>query len=118
MDNLINIKGYSEYFITLEGIVYKRKKVNKKDVESTEYKYVKVNPYTEARYGFSKINLERDDKKRTTELLGTLAYKSFHPNEESFGEIVYIDEDKANCSIENLVSVKTLIEVYKTSLNK
>lgn len=118
MDNLINIKGYSEYFITLEGKVYKRKKISKRDMESIEYRYVKVNSYTEARYGFSKINLERDDGKRTTELLGTLAYKSYHPNEESFGEIVYLDEDKTNCSMENLVSVGTLVEAYKTSLVK
>lgn len=102
----LNIQGFSGYYISSDGRIYNEKK----NGEMRELKKYKAN------YDFMKVNLYGDDKKQTTKLVHVLVYESFKG--KNYSNIVFLDNNKENCNIENLMSVEELRDYYNASIKK
>lgn len=104
---LKQIKGYSNYYISEFGDVFKKNKHNK---------LRSVSVSKEKNCGFYRVNIESDDGKWGTLLLHRLVYRTFKGDYE--GDLVFLDGNKENCELSNLITVKELLEFYKENINK
>ena len=102
----LNIDGYSRYYISTEGKVFKEKK----DGSIVEVKQYKAN------FDFMRVNMYSDDKKPTTKLVHILVYEAFKG--KSYSNIVFLDDDKENCRLSNLMSIEELRDFYNASMKK
>ena len=109
MDNndlvYLNIKDCEDYFINKQGQIFKKKK--KGLVEVKQYK---------ADYNFVKVNIRTVKGKQTTKLVHVLVYETYKG--KKYSNIHFIDGDKNNCRLDNLVSTEDLIEFYRNNINK
>ena len=109
LKNLTNAKltplsGFSRYMVNTEGKIFKIVSEGLREVASNM-----------DRYGFLRVNLQQDapNTGQTTKRVPMLVYESFKgkPN----GELVFLDGDRENCRLDNLVSMEELIECYKAN---
>lgn len=99
------IKGYDNYYIDEEGNVYKALILkNALKLPTKVFRDVRV---SKSSNGSKKVTLEGK-----THLIHRLVYNTFK-DEEYRGEIVFIDDNKNNCSLDNLVSIDDVIEFYR-----
>lgn len=95
------LKDFESYSINTKGEIFN--KFNKKMIPSKNQN------------GFLKITL-RKDKDSFYSSIHHLVYKQFKG--EYTGELVFIDGNKENCSIDNLISVQELLEFYRNNITK
>lgn len=95
------IPNFRGYFVNTEGEVFKQKK-------NGELR--KVSSSIENTYGFSRVNLVNDEGKAGARLLHRIVYKTFKG--EYTGDLVFIDGNKQNCRLDNLITVKELLDFY------
>ena len=98
---LEDLNDFPNYKITKEGKIYK---ITKKG------KLKEVSASIEKNYGFSRVNIENGSGKWGTYLVHRLVYKTFKGGYE--GDLVFIDGNKQNCNLDNLITVKELLEFY------
>ena len=104
---LVELDNFPGYKITKEGVVYKTTKKGK-------LKEVSVS--VEKKYNFSRVNIENPDGKWGTYLLHRLVYKTFKG--EYDGDLVFIDKNKQNCSLDNLITIEELLDYYNSNKEK
>ena len=104
--NLVGVLGFNKYKIGADGKVYKITKKGLKEVSAKE-----------DNHGFPRINLQVNDSTRsTTKRVHSLVYSSFKGKPQ--GELVFLDGNKSNCALDNLVSIPELVEFYKKNNSK
>ena len=96
-----HIEGYSNYVINSFGEVYK---VGKD-------KLVRVAENIDK--GFLRVNL-RENGKSSTGRIHTLVYRAFKGDftGENDGKMIFLDGNRVNCDINNLVTTQELVDFY------
>lgn len=99
IENLHPVKDMPGIYIGDKGRVYKEAKEG--------YKLVKQ--YVEKRYGFMRFNYYNKGK-ASTQLTHTLVWDAFGNRHTK--QIVFLDGDKKNCRIDNLIAIEDLVDFY------
>lgn len=96
------IEGFEDYYISRDGCVFRR-------TRKGDLRLITVS--VEKKCGFSRVNMESRDGKWGTYLLHRLVYSTF--KRKTKRDIVFIDGNKQNCNLDNLITVEELLEFYK-----
>lgn len=99
----IDMAGFSSYYVSEYGRVFNEKSNGK----MKELSISKVN-------GMLKVNLYSDSRKSVTKLVHTLVYETF--KSKDYSSIVFLDGNKENCHIDNLMSVEELRDFYNATV--
>lgn len=97
------IEGFNNYCIGKNGIVYRRYTRGDK----IGYKPLKQS-YTPT--GRAKVGLCG-----TSRDIALLVYRAFKNTIIDYNDIVFLDNNKKNCSLENLITISELVEFYKNN---
>lgn len=116
LKDIKRIKGTDEYFININGKVYMEKYV-----KSRNETYFREVPVSKSMNGVPKVSLTlRDERtgkaKYTTCMLPTLVYEAFRGDIGVRGNICFKDGNKANCSLDNLITVEELLDFYNKNI--
>lgn len=103
---LMPLEDYPNYIISSDGKLFKLIKDGKMKELSSHLED----------YGFKRVNIRDSNGKVGTRLLHTLVYTAFKGKVEQ-GQIVFLDKDKTNCNIENLISIDELVYYYNKGVN-
>jgi hypothetical protein len=95
-DEMEEIKGFTGYFINTDGEIFNR---HGRQLRATKNQD-----------GCLKIILRKDNKNHYF-TVHHLVYRQF--KKEYTDELFFIDGNKENCSIDNLVSINELLEFYR-----
>ena len=110
----VNIPEIEEKIIE----IYVNKNGNVKSLRLFENGYkIKDVKLSEVKNGYLKYNIYTTDKQCKCRMLAQDIYNTFNYTNCSNNDIYYLDDNKKNCNIDNLVSVNTLIEFYKEKNN-
>lgn len=103
--NLVDALGFNKYKVGADGKVYKQTDKGLREVSARPDEH-----------GFPRINLQVSEGRHTTKRVHSLVYSSFKGKPQ--GELVFLDGDKNNCALDNLVSVQELVNFYKENKTK
>lgn len=108
-NGLVKAYDLKDVYVNKKGEIFKIRTLREGDFK------IKTLPLTVAENGMMKFCYYYN-KKLTTKLLHNVIYDTFNNNKrDKRGEIVFIDGNKRNCSLNNLISVQELLEHYKLS---
>ena len=103
-------QGITDIFVNKQGKVIclrlfnRGYRVNKVKISITENGYLKYNIYT-------------TNKQCKTRMLAQDIYNTFKGTDFKNQDIYYIDNNKNNCNLDNLVSITALLNVYRKVKN-
>ena len=103
MDNIRKVVGHDDYYITKDGLVYKMNNHGK----------LKEVSLSKTKYGIVKFNVTVNGKS-FTKILSLEVYKAFKGRSPK--DIQYIDGNKENCSLNNLITTEELLKFYKSKM--
>lgn len=104
------IPNNEDYFVSKYGEVYK---INVNKFGECSVKSVSV---SQAKNGALKYTTRDKNDKATCRLLSKDVYELFKGSYE--GDLQYIDGDRTNCRLDNLISIKELMDFYKKNRDK
>lgn len=99
---LEQVVGFQHYLASSNGKIYKK--------VANGLREVAINM---DRYGFLRVNLQQDEPntRPTTKRVHMLVYEAYKGKPE--GELIFLDGNRENCKLENLVSMGELLDCYK-----
>ena len=104
---LKEIKGFSRFYVNELGEVFAVKK--------NKFKGEVLRPLSICRgaNGYKKVNMQDDSGKFTSKLLHSLVYEAFKG--DNYSVLAFLDGDKGNCRLDNLMSLEELVTYYNTT---
>lgn len=102
MSNYIKVPGFNHYYVNELGEVFRHRQGKYGDI----FKPLK---YTRAIDGSQKLHFCEEGKLKTV-LVHDIVYRAFKGDYR--GNLVFLDGDKTNCNINNLITLDELVSYY------
>ena len=100
----------ADYYINKKGFIFSFKKHKNKN--KVFYKIREVNTTLSTMNGL-KFNFY-DGKKTSSKSVGVAVYETFKGKKLGYNQLVFLDNNRKNCNIDNLISIDELINFYNT----
>lgn len=99
-----DVESLEDYYINKQGDI-----IRIVEDKRTKIKQLKSIPKSKNKFGY-KVNISINGK-GTSKQLANLVYRTFRGDYE--GDLFYIDGDKFNCNLDNLITVNELLDFYR-----